>query len=259
MKYYFVFLVFMAAVGASLMIWSSNRKAIPKDQAGVAFTVDESGQLIPNDGTRANGRTEIPENERSKDGFLTSFTLTERSGELVGSKDLKGQPYVAGFFFSTCPSICVQQNTKVQQLQEKFKKQPIRFLSISCDPEVDTPEVLSKYADRFDADANQWLFLTGDMTYIRNVGFDRFRLGILPKGHPEKFALMDANDEMVGLYTWSDEGQWQTLQDDIEKLIANGGVKEPGAEIYEEKRETQLFIDDELLDVEPSEPVEQGN
>ena len=52
--------------------------------------------------------------------WLTSFTLTERSGEQVSDDDLEGRPYVVSFFFSTCPSICVMQNQKIQQLQTEF-------------------------------------------------------------------------------------------------------------------------------------------
>ena len=219
---WFVMLVVLAVAGIALSFYVNSQK-LDDGQAGRAFKEGENGELIEQDGERTEGRAEV-DFPRDEDGLLTGFTLTERSGEQVSSDDLKGQPYVAGFFFSTCPSICVQQNSKVQELQEQFKGQPVRFLSISCDPEVDTPEVLTKYAERFNADPEQWLFFTGDMTYIRNVGFDRFRLGVMRKGHPEKFALMDANDEMVGLYTWSDEGQWATLQADIEKVIAAGGV-----------------------------------
>ncbi|MEZ6075613.1 MAG: SCO family protein [Pirellulaceae bacterium] len=70
---------------------------------------------------------------------------------------------------SSLPSalrICLNQNAKVQELQEKYRGQPLRLLSISCDPEVDRPKVLAEYAKRFDADPKQWLFLTGEMDYI---------------------------------------------------------------------------------------------
>lgn len=227
---WFLTLVVLAVIGVAFN-FCLRGKGLEDGQAGRAFLQGEDGELVEQDGDRSNGRTEVGQ-ARDEEGLLTGFSLTERSGKQISSEDLKGQPYVAGFFFSMCPSICVQQNTKVQQLQERFKDQPIRFLSISCDPEIDTPEVLTKYADRFEADPDQWLFFTGDMTYIRNVGFDRFRLGVMRRGHPEKFALMDANDEMVGLYTWSDEGQWKTLQTDIEKLIASGGTM-PKQEVSE--------------------------
>ena len=53
--------------------------------------------------------TDISRPPDSED-WLSRFELTERSGELVSSEDLLGSPYIVSFFFSTCPSICVQQN-----------------------------------------------------------------------------------------------------------------------------------------------------
>ena len=152
--------------------------------------------------------------------WLTEFELTERSGKLISSESFLGQPYVVGFFYATCPSICVRQNEKFKILQDKFKGQPIRLVEITCDPEVDRPEVLAEYANRFEADKEQWLFFTGEMDYISRVGSEMYQIGVLRRGHPEKFALVDAKGKIFGYYTWSDAGQWQALQRDMAKLIA---------------------------------------
>ncbi len=217
-------LLVLAGIAVIVMTRQSD---ISDDQAGRAYVETETGDLVLATGEREAERTVVPD-RKSEDGsdeeWLTKFVLTERSGEQMGSEDLKGQPYVAGFFFSTCPSICVQQNTKVKRLQEKFKDQPIRFLSISCDPEVDSPDVLSEYATKFDADEQQWLFFTGQMGYIRRVGAEMFSLGVVRRGHPEKFALVDAQGEVYGLYTWSDDAQWEALVRDIEAMLTAGGV-----------------------------------
>ncbi|MEO8271210.1 MAG: SCO family protein, partial [Aureliella sp.] len=137
----------------------------------------------------------------------------------VRSEDLKGQPYVVGFFFTLCPSICVNQNAKVQELQEKYRDQPLRLLSISCDPEVDTPKVLAEYAKRFDADPKQWLFLTGEMDYIARVAAEMYFLAASRRFHAEKFVLVDAHGNNVGFYNWSDPLQFKHLQSDIDKLL----------------------------------------
>lgn len=229
MKIYRLLLVFFAVVGLSLMAISAFKKPT-EDQAGMAYTELEDGSLELNIGQRTNGRV-VPSGKPpgADEEWLTKFELTERSGEQRGSENLRGQPYVAGFFFSTCPSICVRQNSKVQELQTKFAGQPVRFVSISCDPEVDRPEVLAKYAERFDADPEQWYFLTGDMKYIRRIGSEKFGLAVERMGHPEKFALVDAEGEVYGLYAWSDALQWETLGKDIERMIAAGGVLDDAA------------------------------
>lgn len=156
----------------------------------------------------------------SEKPWLTEFELTERSGKLISSESFKGQPYVVGFFYATCPSICVRQNEKFKILQDKFRGQPIRLVEITCDPEVDKPEVLAEYANRFDADKDQWLFFTGDMDYILRVGSEMYQIGVTRRGHPEKFALVNADGKIYGFYTWTDAGQWQALQRDMAKLIA---------------------------------------
>jgi len=153
------------------------------------------------------------------EGWMTDFELTERSGESIGSDDLKGNPYVVSFFFSTCPSICVQQNQKVQELKREFAGTGVRFVSISVDPETDTPEVLQEYAARFGADAEQWLFVTGDLTYIRRVGGEVFRLAVDEKFHTEKFVLVHPSGSIVGYYSWPESKQFDKLKTDIRSLL----------------------------------------
>lgn len=153
------------------------------------------------------------------EGWMTDFELIERTGNTVSSEELKGQPYVVSFFFSTCPSICIQQNQKVQQLQSEFEGQGVRFVSISVDPETDTPEALREYAARFGADPEKWLFMTGDLTYIRRVGAEVFRLAVDEKFHTEKFVLVDPKGEIVGYYSWPEPKQFEKLKADIRNLI----------------------------------------
>ncbi len=131
------------------------------------------------------------------EGWMTEFTLTERSGQMVSSDDLKGKPYVVSFFFSTCPSICVQQNQKVQELQREFAGTEVRFVSISVDPETDTPEALREYAARFNADPDKWLFMTGELLYIRRVGAEkhgaqRAEVGWILEDNQGMLAIADA-------------------------------------------------------------------
>jgi protein SCO1/2 len=105
-------------------------------------------------------------------------------------------------------------------LQSKFKDKPIRLLSISVDPEVDTPEVLSAYADSFNADPNQWLFLTGELQNIIKIGSEMFFLpGVEKRGHPDRFCLVDAKGERVGSYVWLDQEERELLVAHIEELL----------------------------------------
>lgn len=163
----------------------------------------------------------LPEGEplMAPEGWMTDFELTERSGRAISSDDLLGKPYVVSFFFTTCPSICVTQNQKVQELQKEFAGTEVRFLSISVDPQTDTPEALREYAARFGADPEKWLFMTGDLLYIRRVGAEVFRLPVDEKFHTERFVLVDPQGEIVGYYNWPEEKQFQELKADIRQQL----------------------------------------
>ncbi len=192
--------------------------------AGTSYVEDDTGKLVPADGSHSQGAMKTPKRPAGSDkDWLTSFELTERSGRTVTSDELKGQPYVLSFFFTTCPTICKRQNAKVKIMQEKFKGRPIRFVSITCDPDVDSPELLSVYANQFGADPDQWLFLTGDMKYLRRVGSEMFYVAVDRRFHADLFLLIDADGNIYKTYSWPDETAWQNLLKDIQTMLDAGG------------------------------------
>jgi len=202
-------LILLIGVGLGLAFRSLRDKAGPIEPVA-AFTND--GPVDPDTVTE-------DEPSMAPEGWMTNFVLTERKGNTVSSDDLKGQPYIVSFFYSTCPSICVQQNQMVQELQKEFEGEGVRFVSISVDPETDTPEAMREYAARFGADPEKWLFMTGDLTYIRRVGAEVFRLAVDQKFHTEKFVLVDAEGAIVGYYSWPEPKQFQKLKADIRNMI----------------------------------------
>jgi protein SCO1/2/putative membrane protein len=98
------------------------------------------------------------------------FTLTERSGKSVSRDDLKGKVWVAHFFYSQCQGPCTKTLPTMRELQRRFRGRPdVMFVSISVNPEGDTPELLRRYADDQGADPEQWLFLTGTEAEVHGV------------------------------------------------------------------------------------------
>lgn len=165
-------------------------------------------------------RNDEPTHPPEEEAWLSRFELTERSGEQIASEDLLGRPYVVSFFYSTCPSICVRQNQKLKELQDEFEGRGVRFVAISVDPETDTPEVLREYATRFGADEDQWLFLTGDLTYIRRIGGEIFKQPVNKQFHTERFVLVDAEGKIEGFYNWPEERQLEKLRDKIDSMLS---------------------------------------
>ena len=155
----------------------------------------------------------------SDEPILKEFTLTERSGRPFGSRDLKGDVWVASFFFSACPGSCRAQNMHVQSLQNKYAPKGVKFVSITCDPRVDTPERLSEYAASFQAKPDAWYFLTGDMPYIRRVGAEFFQIFVDERGHLDRFMAVDKWGNIRGYYDWANPVKLNELGAQLDEML----------------------------------------
>ena len=215
--------ILIAGVALGLLFRSMRSAPVaqrPAPDEVVHTPVVAPGETVPEDvePVETNDVVRPPDGE----DWLSRFELTERSGKLIKSEELLGQPYVVSFFFSTCPSICVQQNQKLKELQDAFQGRGVKFVAISVDPETDTPERLREYAARFGADEDQWLFLTGDLKYIRRIGAEIFTQPIDKKFHTERFVLVDAEGKIEGTYSWPEEKLFEKLRSTIESMLAGG-------------------------------------
>lgn len=113
-------------------------------------------------------------------GEVPDFALTERSGRRITRADLLGKVWISNFIYTQCTETCPIQSAQVARLQAEFvAEEDLRLVSITVDPERDTPEVLSRYADRYGADPKRWLFLTGDKRAIYRLAKEGFRLGVV--------------------------------------------------------------------------------
>jgi cytochrome oxidase Cu insertion factor (SCO1/SenC/PrrC family) len=134
--------------------------------------------------------------------FLTEYTLTQQGGQEFHSADMTGTPHVVNFFFASCPSYCRMQSMEVQKLVEKFGPDGVVFLSITCDPDNDTPAALTSYADRFNADQRQWKFLTGDMLLLRRIGAEIYGVPVDTQTHSEHLVVIDKWGQPRGRFRW---------------------------------------------------------
>src|SRR5262245_26474860 len=79
---------------------------------------------------------------KDKGQWLTEYELTERSEKQIGTKELAGKIHVVSFFFANCKGTCRTQNSNLSGIEREFRKDGVKFLAISCDPESDTPAKL---------------------------------------------------------------------------------------------------------------------
>lgn len=95
-------------------------------------------------------------------GEIPAFRFTTQEGKSLSKEDLIGKVWVADFVFTRCNGPCPVMTSRMAELSKGLAKaKDVRVVSISVDPEHDTPAVLADYASRMDADPSRWIFLTG--------------------------------------------------------------------------------------------------
>ena len=163
-------------------------------------------------------------------GSVPQFSLVERSGKTTTLADLRGSIWIADFIYTTCQDTCPMQTAELAQLQEEWKdRAALKLVSFSVDPEKDTTTVLSRYAERYKADAQRWLFLTGAKEEISRLVQEGFRLSAvaLPGDgnvgsvimHSPRFVLIDKQAQIRGYYDSRDPQAIQRLKNDVATLI----------------------------------------
>jgi cytochrome oxidase Cu insertion factor (SCO1/SenC/PrrC family) len=159
--------------------------------------------------------------------WLTDFTLTERSGKTVRWSDLSGKVRVVSFFFSSCPANCLRQNMQVHDVEQAYVGKDVTCVSITCDPDIDSPERLAEYAVKLNATPNQWLFLTGKLIYIRRVAGEQFGVALDKQTHTERLIVCDKWGKIRGTFLWNKLDEMAQLRLLVDKLLAE---TEPPAE-----------------------------
>jgi len=108
----------------------------------------------------------------SKIGPAPDFALTTQDGARLALRDLRGKVVAVTFIYTGCADACPLLTAKLARLQERLGADFGRrafFVSVSVDPESDTPEVLKRYASAYGAKSVGWAFLTGTPAEIGDV------------------------------------------------------------------------------------------
>jgi protein SCO1/2 len=103
-----------------------------------------------------------------------TFTLTDQLGRSFSEADLRGRIAVFNFIYTRCTTACPTMTGQMRLLRERLLAEgllggSVVLVSLSFDPEHDTPQVLREYAARFGADPDTWRFLTGDAATLKEV------------------------------------------------------------------------------------------
>jgi len=167
-------------------------------------------------------------------GAAPRFSLTDQSDQPFTSADTANRVVVVDFIYTTCTDVCPMLSARMRDLQERLKSENlfasrVLLLSITVDPQRDTPAVLAEYGERFHADPAGWRFLTGDREILRHLLHDGFKVGFptgaKPRGddpgwlHSNRFILIDRAGHVRGYPTLGDR-DLDTILDDVRALLA---------------------------------------
>ena len=168
------------------------------------------------------------------------FAFVNQEGDTITQADVQGKIYVVEYFFTTCKGICPKMNENMSKVYEAFRgNESVKILSHTVDPKKDTVGAMKAYSLRFEADPEQWMFLTGDKkelydvarySYLISAADDTATVDIQSDFiHTDRFVLVDRDGYIRGrFYKGTDINEVNQLIGDIKKLLKEKPLSESG-------------------------------
>jgi protein SCO1/2 len=132
------------------------------------------------------------------EGRAPDLALVNQSGQPLTLMELRGKVVLLTFTYSTCAEVCPLITAAMVTLQQRLtaaERQQVFFLSVTAQPDVDTPAVLHAYAHRLGVDLASWAFVTGPPQAVQAV-WQAFGMTVKPRAtgivdHPAWTFLID--------------------------------------------------------------------
>ena len=158
---------------------------------------------------------------------LPDFSLTDHDGRPFTKENMAGRVWIANFIFTRCPTICSTLTERMSKLQIRQRNTggDVRLLSITVDPEFDTPAILKAYAmtERYRWQPWKWTWVTGTLKDIERVVVSGFKMALdrpddaeddlLSITHGSKLVLVDRWGRLRGFYDADDEDEARLMRD----------------------------------------------
>ena len=146
--------------------------------------------------------------------LVPDFALTDQTGTTVRLSEFRGQPVAVTFIYTRCPiaTACPMTTAKFSKLDAMLAGKNFgHLLTVTVDPEHDTPAVLADYAKKAGADPKRWKFLTGSPEAVARVA-SSFGVIYYPEHgqivHSLAVAVVDPKGRLATIYfgeTWQPE------------------------------------------------------
>jgi cytochrome oxidase Cu insertion factor (SCO1/SenC/PrrC family) len=167
-------------------------------------------------------------------GKVADFTLTNQDERVTSLDDLTNHVWVADIIFTRCAGACPVMTRQMKQLQEALPdSSPARLISLTTDPDYDSPVILQRYAQHYGANSNRWLFLTGTKTQLAGLAATSLKLGATPVApadqkspvdlfiHSTIFVAVDKHARLRGIFETEGDGvDWTNVQPRILQTVA---------------------------------------
>jgi protein SCO1/2 len=159
-------------------------------------------------------------------GAVADFTLTNQDGKVTTLADLTNRVWVADIIFTRCAGPCPIITGYMKSLEDALAKtSDARLVTLTTDPDYDTPSVMKRYGERFGADFSRWMFLTGTKEQIAALGSGSLKLSATSKPvadqtnavdlfiHTTIFVAVDKHARLRGIFeTLGDGFDWTNVQ-----------------------------------------------
>ena len=152
---------------------------------------------------------------------LSAFHLTDEQGRSLSLADLRGKVLAIDFIYTRCPlpDVCPRLSANFAALQRHFHDQlgkDLVLLTITVDPDYDTPAVLADYAKRWGADHNGWRFLTGDVATTAAELGEVYWMDEGSIGHNSMTSVITRDGRLAAMV---DGSTWRV--DQLEELVSH--------------------------------------
>ena len=152
-------------------------------------------------------------------GPVADFTLTNQAGQVSTLADFTNRVWVADIIFTRCAGPCPRLTQQMRQVQDLLPKESgAKLVTLTTDPEFDSPSVLKKYGERFGADFSRWTFLTGAKGEIAALAANSLKLSAQPVKPEEQkdaadlfihttiFVIVDKHAQLRGFFETGGDG-----------------------------------------------------
>ncbi len=160
---------------------------------------------------------------------VADFTLTNQEGKVTTLADLSNRVWVADIIFTRCAGSCPVMSTKLKSLQDALPStSQAKLVTLTTDPDYDTPTVLKKYGEHYGADFQRWTFLTGAKTELAGLATGSLKLGSTPVPpqdrtssvdlfvHSTIFVVVDKQARLRGIFqTEGEDVDWAKIKPQI--------------------------------------------